>query len=207
VRVGVRSADEKGDQPPRRLRRWFRYATVCAAVSTTFGWAPFVRSQKTSPTEYQVKAAYLYNFGKFVAWPDRGESEKGEPFIICVLGDDPFGSVLDAAVTGATISGKGVAAKRIAKPQEIDGCRILFISSSESAHLAEILGAMDKANVLTVSDIPLFSRRGGMIQFVLDGSRVRFEVNLSNAEGAGLNLSSELLKVAVRVTRNPHPGN
>jgi uncharacterized protein DUF4154 len=176
-------------------------------LSAVLVFVPRTNAQRLTATEYQVKAAYLYNFGKFVGWPDKGALSKDEPFEICVLGEDPFGLTLDSALTGAKISGKIVTAKRISKPQEIDSCRILFISSSEGAHLEEILGTLERASVLTVSDIPQFSQRGGMIEFVLDGGRVRFQVNLTNAEGAGLNMSSELLKVAVRVMRNPRPGN
>lgn len=179
---------------------------LCAALSALLVTSPGADAQQQRPTEYQVKAAYLFNFGKFVAWPEKTDLERSAPFEICVLGDDPFGAALDTAVTGATIRGKDVAAKRIAKPQDVGACKVLFISTSEDSRLSAVLSALGKMNVLTVSDIPQFSERGGMIQFVRDGDRVRFEVNLSNAEGAGLNLSSELLKVAVRVTRTPRPG-
>ena len=198
------SITKRGDLNRRPGTRW---AVIAALISAAFAPASRpVHAQQTAATEYQVKAAYLYNFGKFVAWPDKGEMGKGQPFEICVLGEDPFGAALDTVVAGETISGKDVATKRITNPREIDDCRILFISSSEGGRLTDILGALDRTSVLTVSDIPQFSQRGGMIQFVLDGSRVRFEVNLTKAEGAGLNLSSELLKVAVKVTRNPHSG-
>lgn len=192
-----------------RLRLRFSSVTttsLCAAIWLTLMPTSQVLAQQQRPTEYQVKAAYLFNFGKFVEWPDKPEPPKGEPFEICVLGDDPFGAALDATVTGATIHGKDVAAKRIAKPEQGGDCKVLFISVSEGGHLPEVLSALGKMNVLTVSDISQFSQRGGMIQFVRDGDRVRFEVNLANVEGAGLNLSSELLKVAVRVTRTPYPG-
>ena len=197
------SITKRGDLNGRPGTRW---TVIAALISAVFAPAHPVHAQQTAATEYQVKAAYLYNFGKFVAWPDKGEMGKGQPFEICVLGEDPFGAALDTVVAGETISGKDVATKRITNPREIDDCRILFISSSEGGRLTDILGALDRTSVLTVSDIPQFSQRGGMIQFVLDGSRVRFEVNLTKAEGAGLNLSSELLKVAVKVTRNPHSG-
>ena len=98
-------------------------------------------------------------------------------------------------------------AKRISKPQEADGCRIVFISSSEESHLKEVLAALDKTSVLTVSDIPGFSQRGGMIGFILDGDRVRFDVNLASAKEAGLTLSSELLKVATNVRKTSHSGD
>jgi hypothetical protein len=123
-----------------------------------------------------------------------------------VLGRDPFGRVLDATLAGETINGSRIVAKRISKPQDAATCQILFISSSEIGRLTETLSILGKTSVLTVSDIPHFARRGGMVEFVLDGNRVRFEVNLTATEGAGLALSSQLLKIAVRVRRNGQPG-
>ena len=161
------------------------------------------RGQQAKVNEFQVKAAYLYNFGRFVEWP---APDNNEAFEICVLGADPFGQTLDATLARETIDGKTVAAKRISKPQDVDSCRIVFISSSEEGHLKEVLAALDKASVLTVSDIPRFSERGGMIGFILDGNRVRFDVNLASAQGARLTLSSELLKVATNV-RKDRPGD
>ncbi len=93
------------------------------------------------------------------------------------------------------------------KPQDAVSCHVLYISSSENGRLKEILAAIDKAGVLTVSDIPQFSQRGGMIQFVEESNKIRFEVNLASAGAAGLTLSSELLKVAVTVRKVPHPGD
>jgi hypothetical protein len=98
-------------------------------------------------------------------------------------------------------------ARRITKPQEALSCRILFIGSSEDRQLKGILAALDGAGILTVSDMPQFSQRGGMIEFTLEGNKVRFEVNLTTAEDAGLTLSSELLKVATTVRRKPQSGD
>lgn len=106
-----------------------------------------------------------------------------------------------------TIDGKSLLAKRISEPQQGPNCRVLFISSSEDGRLKEILTTLDKTGVLTVSDMPNFSQRGGMIQFVLDGNRIRFAVNLTPAQDAGLTVSSELLKVAVSVRRDSQPGD
>jgi hypothetical protein len=152
-----------------------------------------------------VKAAYLYDFGKFVAWPPKVPA--GSDFPICVLGRDPFGATFDATIAGETINGKKVVVNRIAKPQEAMNCRILFISASEESQLKEILATLDKSSVLTVSDISQFTRRGGMIQFVIDANRVRFEVNVTSAERAGLILSSQLLKVAITVRRDSQTGD
>jgi hypothetical protein len=160
-------------------------------------------AQAPKITEYQVKAAYLANFGRFAEWPSSVAVDKSESFNICVLGQDPFGAVLDAAVSGETIGGAHVLAKRISRPQDAVDCRILFISSSEANQCKEILAALRTLRVLTVSDMPQFTRRGGIIQFLLDGNRVRFDINLAATERVGLNLSSELLKLAVTVSRSP----
>ncbi|TMP97146.1 MAG: YfiR family protein [Verrucomicrobia bacterium] len=116
-------------------------------------------------------------------------------------------STFDTTIAGESINGKKVVIKRVAKPQDALSCRILFISSSEESRLKEIVATLDKTSVLTVSDIPQFTRRGGMIQFVVDGNKVRFEVNLTVAERAGLILSSQLLKVAISVRRSPQAGD
>jgi hypothetical protein len=166
-----------------------------------------VRAQPApAATEYQVKAAYLYNFGRFIEWPARPTSPSSDDFLVCVLGQDPFGDTLDHAIAGANIGTRHVLARRIAKPDETGGCQILFISASEERQLAPIVNAVSKSAVLTVSDIPNFTRRGGMIQFVTEGNRVRFEINLTPADAAGLAVSSDLLKVAVGVRRYGRPG-
>jgi hypothetical protein len=142
-----------------------------------------------------------------VEWPAKAAAATSDSFAICVLGQDPFGPALDAVLAGETINGKAVLARRVLKPQDAVSCRVLYISSSEDSRLKEVLTALDKAGVLTVSDMPQFAQHGGMIQFVLDGNKIRFEVNLASAEDAGLSLSSELLKVAIAVRKNPQPGD
>jgi len=191
---------------PRTRFVSLRFPTLVAAILwLSIGGTPSLRAQQPKASEFQVKAAYLYNFGRFVAWPDQNPPDGGNVFEICVLGADPFGPTLDATLASGTIGGKSVTAKRIAKPEEVDSCRIVFISSSEEKHLKEVLSALDRTSVLTVSDIPRFSERGGMIGFVLDGNRVRFDVNLASAQSARLTLSSELLKVATNVRKDSHP--
>jgi hypothetical protein len=178
-----------------------RLAHASAFFAVTIAAASNLSAQASKTTEYQVKAAYLANFSKFVEWPAR--AAKSESFNICVLGQDPFGKALDSAVAGETINSSPLAAKRISRPQDALDCRVLFISSSEDSHWKEILASLKPLGVLTVSDMREFARRGGIVQFVLDGNRVRFEVNLTATGPAGLTLSSELLKLAVAVRRNP----
>ncbi len=186
--------------------------SVCGLTIVAVAWAligvPCLPAQESKRPEYEVKAAYLYNFGTFVEWPAKLAAAKADSFTICVLGVDPFGPALDATLAGETIDGKNVAAKRISRPQDAVNCRILFISSSEDNHLREILAALDKTSVLTVSDMPEFVRRGGILQFILAENRVRFEVNLAAAEHAGLTLSSQILKLAASVRRShQQPGD
>jgi hypothetical protein len=150
-------------------------------------------------SEFEIKAAYLYNFGRFVEWPAQAPSTKVADFPICVLGQDPFGPALDSTVSGEKIDGKDVTAKRILTPPEAVACRVVFVSSSEVIQIKEILSALGKYSVLTVSDIPDFLENGGMVQFVLADRKVRFKINLAATRQAGLNLSSQLLKVAEEV--------
>ena len=168
--------------------------------------ASTLSADQPKPSEYQVEAVYLLNFAKFVEWPAQAASAE-EPFNICVLGQYPFGAALDKTVAGESIDGRKVVVRRFSKPQETLSCRILFISLSEEARLAEILKTLDKASILTVSNVPKFSQHGGMIQFVVEANKIRFEVNLTSAERARLTLSSELLKVATAVSRSSQPGD
>jgi len=155
-------------------------------------------AQTTRPTESEVEAAYLYSFGKFVTWPaDR--SVANNPFEICILGKDPFGKVLDATVVGERIGGRTIAIRRLVQVQQAGTCSILFVSSSEEGRLGSILDSAHRFNALTVSDVKHFAERGGVIGLVVQQDRVRFEVNRAAAERCHVQLSSELLKVAVKV--------
>jgi hypothetical protein len=180
---------------------------MAVAVAGMLIGLPSVQGQHVKPTEYEVKATYLYNFSRFVEWPATAVWAKGASFEICVLGQDPFGAALNAILANETIAGKSVVARTIVGPEDVANCRVVFISSSEDRRLKQILATLGDASVLTVSDLPEFTRRGGMVQFVLEDNRVRFEVNLATAQHAGLTLSSELLKVAVNVKRSAQLGD
>jgi hypothetical protein len=174
------------------------FAAVCVGAYAL----PFRASaQQPKPEEYQVKAVYLYNFGRFIEWPS--SIPKTETFNICVLGRDPFGTVLDTTVGGEAIESHKLVARRIASAREAEGCRILFISGSEAVRVKETLAAVEKYGALTVSDMTGFTSDGGMIQFVMRANKVRFKVNLTAAENVGLVLNSQLLKVATDVRKGP----
>jgi hypothetical protein len=174
--------------------------TLAAILGTLFFGSELHSGQRAKPAEYDVKAAFLCNFGKFVRWPaSRSQSE----FRICVYGRDPFGPVLDSFVADETVEGKTVGVRRIGALADVTNCHIVFISQQEEKHLRGILEAAGKSAALTVSEIPQFTKRGGMIGFVVAEGKVRFEINLTPAEGAGLVLSPGFLRVARDVKRYP----
>jgi hypothetical protein len=148
-----------------------------------------------SATEYQVKAAFLYNFAKFVEWP-QGAFATGSSLHICVLGEDPFGADLAAITTGKLVDGHAIELKYPAGVEEARTCHVLFISKSERSDFKTIVQALQKYSVLTVGDSSGFLDQGGMINFVLHDDRVQFEVNPKVAESVGLKISSKLLGVA-----------
>jgi hypothetical protein len=162
-------------------------------------------AQSGRPTQYDVEAVYLYQFGRFVAWPAQNAAPQ-DNFPICIMGRDPFGASLDSTIAGENINQLPLKASRIASVDDAKRCRILYISPSEDARLGAILQGLQQAPVLTVSDAPDFLSRGGMIQFVLQGNRVRFEINVSTAQKSGLTVSSDLLKVASSVRGVPASG-
>jgi hypothetical protein len=177
---------------PRRRRCVFALVLL---FGISFAAADLIAQQRAS--EFDIEAVYVFKFSQFVNWP--GNARVKPSFEICILGEDPFGPFLERTIQGETVNGKSVAERRIMRPQEAQGCAILYISRSEAARLRQILDTVRDWPVLTVSDLPDFTDKGGMIQFLLQGGRVRFQVNLVPATQAGLALSSELLKVAVNV--------
>jgi hypothetical protein len=192
------------DSDHLRSRRIFRSSWLRLCLIVSFGCLCWPLPAKTAPTEklseYDVEAAYLFNFSKFVTWPATSRA-RTDTLLICVLGNDPFGEVLDKIVAGEKINGAPVAEKKISSAEEAPACSILYVSNNEASRLGRILYVVKDLPVLTVSDIPDFLDRGGMIQFVLRDDRVRFAVNLAPAQRDGLIFSSELLKVAVTVKR------
>jgi len=147
------------------------------------------------PLEYQVKAAFLLNFTKFIQWPADSASP-GSPFGICILGEDPFGIALDQIVAGETYQRRKITVQRVHRPVP-PSCLVLFVSNSEK-ELDTLLAGLGPG-VLTVGDSPGFLRDGGMIAFVVDNRRVRFDIDLAAAIKARLLISSKLLTVARNV--------
>jgi hypothetical protein len=162
--------------------------------------SPASAGSPDSRLEYRVKAAFVYNFAKFVEWP-QAVGYGGKPFVIGVLGRDPFGRILDDTVNGKTVRGRTLVIQRLSSWAQAHECDLLFVSGSENKRLPESLRGIGRG-VLVVGDSPDFVLSGGMIGLINEDSKVRFEINELAAERAGLKISSQLLKLARRVTRN-----
>ena len=145
--------------------------------------------------EYAVKAAFLFNFIKFVDWPDGRFPPEGEPIQVCILGRDPFGDILDS-IEERTAQNRPLRLTRDPTSEDLDRCHVLFISSSEEFRLAQILKDLEARGILTVGDMADFARRGGVIGFALRNNRVGLDVNLDAAERAQLKISAKVLELA-----------
>ncbi|HEX4499515.1 MAG TPA: YfiR family protein [Thermoanaerobaculia bacterium] len=157
---------------------------------------PYSAAAQTAP-EYDVKAAFLYNFTKFVDWPAAAFPD-ATSLKVCLLGEDPFGRSLQA-VAGEPVENRKLVIVRADAPPKPGGCQVLFISRSEREKLPQILAALKDSPVLTVGDTKGFVDQGVIINFILEGSKVRFEINTDAADKAGLKVSSKLLQLARRI--------
>lgn len=158
---------------------------VCNAVSA-----------QSDASEYQVKAAFLFNFTKFVEWPDGAFDAPQAPIVVGIIGDDPFGDDLERMIAGQKVQGRSLVIRRERWGDDLRRCHVLFVSASEQEHRSRILGSVQSAGVLTVSDMEGFAEAGGVIEFVLEQNRVRFVVNLDAATQDRLRVSAKLLALA-----------
>lgn len=173
----------------------FRLALACCLLYGNLA----IDGQAQTAGEYQLKAAILYNFTKFVEWPALTGSPNDAPFVVGVLGEDPFGITLDQTLNGKLLNGRPFTLKRLKWGQNLRDCAILFISTSERKRLPQVLDSLKGSSVLTVSDLSNFCQQGGIISLVLEDKKVRFVVNIDMAEQARLRISSKLLTLAKAV--------
>jgi hypothetical protein len=170
---------------------------VFIVFMTLAGMRPdIVSAQSYGTSEYEIKAAFLFNFAKFVEWPVRNLEDIDGSFIIGILGKDPFNSALEQTIGDKTVGGAAIEIRRFSKAEDLRFCHILFISGSEKSSLPAILKRLEGRSVLTVSDLPDFARFGGMITFYTENNKVRFMIHIQAAEKAGLKLSAKLLTLA-----------
>jgi YfiR/HmsC-like len=153
--------------------------------------------------EYQVKAAFLYNFAKFVEWPPGTFANSTDPIEICIVGQNPFGSTLENMVQGKKVGDRAFAVRQLADTQQASQCQILFIGAAEWKRTRALLEALKNPGVLTVGESNDFTVLGGIISFRLDGPRVRIKVDLQTADHAKLRISSKLLSLAEIAKKQP----
>jgi len=151
----------------------------------------------SAPAEYQLKAAFVYNFIKFVEWPS-AERLAGDTLRICLLGEVPTAASFDD-LNGQEVLGRRLSVTMLKLPQEARSCQVLFLAATQTARLTEVLAILGGAPVLTIGDTEGYAKRGVMINMFLENKRVRFEINAETARSAELRISTKLLKLASRV--------
>jgi hypothetical protein len=198
------SIPDPGDE---RVRE--RNLAVLLLAIILFSLSPVTRAQADAPGEYELKAAFLFKFAKFIDWPKGNLASAQSPFMICVLGEDPFGRALDANLQGKMLGDQSFAIRRLKDKGEARRCQVVFVSSLETGHLAGIVESLQGTSVLLVGDTTGFASSGGTIEFTLDHeNRVRFTINIDAADRAGLKFSAKLLALAKIVhDERPPKGN
>lgn len=162
-----------------------------------------VPGQESAPLEYRLKAAFLFNFAKFIDWPANAFADAKSPFIIGVLGENPFGNELEETVRGKTVNDRPLQVRTCPSTAEATNCHILFITHSEKEprRLPEVFAGLRGLSVLTVGETKGFVEAGGMVNFFSENNKIRFQINDETAKAAGLKISSKLLSLAVRPSR------
>lgn len=160
---------------------------------------PLCAGDVSSADEYEIKAAMLLNLTRFVEWPAAKLGEPGSPFVIGILGSDPFGQDLDKESRGRTVAGHPIQVRRLDDSLRPEGCQLLFIGRGERRRFVELAPVLSRASVLTVGDGEKFVGAGSVIGLVLRENRVQIEVNLAAAKRGGLTISSRILKLATVV--------
>jgi hypothetical protein len=188
----------------RRLRfagatRRIGHLAICAILISAISGVVFVApAQGQMRDEYQVKAAFLYNFARFVEWPAEAFTSPADPIVICILGKDPFGHWLNEAIHGRSIDGRALTLRHIAAAGEAASCQIVFTGSSEPKRVWTALAGVRR--VLTVGECGDASEGGAIVNFVIEDGKVRFEINTDAAELGKVRISSRLLSLA-RLTK------
>ena len=177
-----------------RLSRLSGVWLVISALLLSGAWN--LPAQTAASKEYQIKAAFLFNFAQFVDWPPDTFTNASAPLCIGVLGDDPFGNILDTTINGEKIDGHPLVIRRFHRLEEVQDCQVLFISRSETRRMRQILDALKGRSVLTIGEVDGFCKAGGIIRFVTEQNKIRFRINPETAKNSSLTVSSKLLRLA-----------
>jgi hypothetical protein len=162
------------------------------------------RAQREDPVEleHRVKAAFLYNLTQFVTWPETAFPVGEEPLRLGLIGEDPFGAILDETMKGKFWGARPITVVRLKRGDSAKSCQMLFISRSEAERVAPVLAELGNRPVLTVSDMERFAENGGIIALEKPQAKICLAVNLEAARKAGLTISARLLSLkSVRVLK------
>ena len=172
---------------------------LCALLAS--GGATTGHAQTLS--EYALKAVFLFNFTQFVEWPSSAFAGPDAPLCIGILGDDPFGAMLDDAVRGESSRGRPLTVRRTRDVEAVSECQVVFVAASEQTRVEQILARLDAGPTLTVGESAGFARQGGVIGFYREGNKLRFEISASTARRKELKISSQLLSLGRIVEPEP----
>jgi YfiR/HmsC-like len=161
-------------------------------------------SAQTTAEEYRVKAAFIFHFAQLVDWPPEAQTGTDHSLVLCTLGEDPFQGVLEGTVAGKAIGNRILRIRHLGEPQDMQACQIVFLGRAQSKRIPMLVANLHNAPVLTVGETAGFLDAGGMIDFLLEDNKLRFEVNLEAAELADLKIGSRLLVLAQRVVGESH---
>jgi hypothetical protein len=188
---------------PFTRRRGVRRVTSLAVLFTVLlaGGGRFSRGQ-SSDEEYRVKAAFIFHFAQLVDWPPDTPIDTESSLFLCTLGEDPFQGALESSIAGKTIGNRVLRIRHLAEAQDPRACQILFVGKGQSRRIPALVAALHNAPVLTVGETAGFAGAGGMIGFLLQDNKVRFEINLAAADSARLKIGSRLFMLALNVVRD-----
>jgi hypothetical protein len=172
-------------------RAGWKLAFVLVAVSVA------LPCRADTPTrEYQVKAAFVYNFTQFVVWPDSAFASKDSPFVVATIGDDPFNGALEAAMNGKSAASRPIVVKHFSSVDDAATCQLLFVPASQDSNLSAVFSRLDKKPILAIGENDAFMAAGGGIRFYIDGNRIRFEIDPDSIAADALKVSAKLMKLA-----------
>ena len=166
---------------------------------------PRVHPQSALSLEYQVKAAYLLNFTRYVEWPPARTPAADRPLTLCILGKDPFGDALDQALRDRTSQGHRIVLRRVQTARMTDGCHVVFLTDDTWSGEAHIVATLTSRGILTVGNSDRFAKSGGVIGFIISNETVRFVINLHARDEAGLRISSRMLSLATTLYSTEGP--
>lgn len=172
---------------------------IAALATTCLLFARGAPAQNNNSSEYAVKAAFLFHFAQFVEWPAGTFKDENSPLTYCTLGADPFSGALDDTLRGKTIGERAIHVQHLRASEPVQGCQVLFMGAVEAKRTSSLLANLKKESILTVGDSQNFVEEGGMIEFLLEGNKIRFAINLQAVNTARLKMSARLLALAKNV--------